>query len=137
MRAHRRLHDLVHRAPVHLGGHHRRRRIGAHAAGVRPVVAVADALVVLRRGERDRGLAVAQREERSFLADKAIPRSRLPPASPSPPPNIMSIAASASCDGLRHHHAFAGREPVRLDHDRRALLAHVVFGGGRRRLKRS
>ena len=31
-------------------------------------VAVADALVVLRRGERDRGLAVAQREERGLLA---------------------------------------------------------------------
>ena len=45
-----------------------RRRIGAHAAGVRSLVAVTDALVILRRGQRDRGLAVAQREEGGFLA---------------------------------------------------------------------
>ena len=53
------LHDAARSSPRH----HRRRRIGAHAAGIRARVAVADALVVLRRGERDGGLAVAQREE--------------------------------------------------------------------------
>ena len=50
----------------------------AHAAGVRPLVAVADPLVVLRRDERQRGLAVAQREERSFLADHAFLDHDLP-----------------------------------------------------------
>ena len=33
-----------------------------------PVVAVEDALVVLRRGQRERALAVAQREQRQLLA---------------------------------------------------------------------
>ena len=96
-RAHGRMNDLVHHAPVHLVGHDRRRRIGAHAAGVRPLVAIADALVVLRRSERDRGLAVAEREERGFLADKAILDHDFPAGVPRPPPNIMSMAASASC----------------------------------------
>ncbi len=41
----------------------------------------------------------------------------------------MSIAASASCDRFRNDDAFAGRQAVRLHHDRRALLAHIVLGG--------
>ena len=52
----------------HLGRHDGRRRIGAHAAGVGARVAVADALVVLRRGERQRVRAVDEREEARLLA---------------------------------------------------------------------
>ena len=44
------------------------RRVAAHAAGVRAGVAVADPLVVARRGERDGALAVAQREQRELVA---------------------------------------------------------------------
>ena len=66
--AHGRLDDLAHRPLDHLRRHHRRRRIGAHAAGVGAGVAVADALVVLRRAERQRGPAVAQTEEARLLA---------------------------------------------------------------------
>ena len=51
--------------------------------------------------------------------------------SPSPPSNIMSTAASASSSVMRDHHALAGGQPVRLDHDRRADPAHVVLGGFR------
>ena len=46
----------------------RNRRIAAHSAGVRPLVAVEDALVVLRRRHRDRTLAVAQGEQRELVA---------------------------------------------------------------------
>ena len=42
------------------------------------------------------------------------------PASPKAPPNIMSIAASASARCRGHDDALAGGEPVGLDHDRRA-----------------
>ena len=77
-RAHGRMDDLVHHALVHRLGHDRRRRVGAHAAGIRPLVAVADALVVLRGGERDRGLAVAQREEAMPPRRRGTPRSRFP-----------------------------------------------------------
>ena len=43
-------------------------RVGAHAAGVRPLVAVEDALVVLGGRHRQRGLAVAQGQQRQLLA---------------------------------------------------------------------
>ena len=61
---------------VHLGRHHRRRRVGAHAAGVGAAVAVEDALVVLARGERQHVLAVHHHDEARLLACPGIPRSR-------------------------------------------------------------
>ena len=51
-----------------LGVEPRHRRVAAHAAGVRALVAVADPLVVLRRREREDVLAVAEREQRELLA---------------------------------------------------------------------
>ena len=51
------------------------------------------------------------------------------PAAPNPPPNIMSIAASAASTVWRHHDALAERKAVRLDDDRRALRPHVGLGG--------
>ena len=84
----RRQHDLVERAPLQRRRHHRRRRIGAHAAGVGTLVAVEGALVVLRGGERQRVLAVAQREEGGFLAVEEFLDDDLRPAAPSAPANI-------------------------------------------------
>ena len=43
----------------------------------------------------------------------------------------MSMAASASCTRLGHHHAFAGGEAVGLHDDRRTFLAHIIFGRAR------
>src|SRR6266542_609316 len=54
-------HALLHLAR-HLGRHVRRGREGAHAAGVRSLIAVADALVVLRRREEPHALAVRERD---------------------------------------------------------------------------
>jgi len=45
---HCRQNDFIHRAPGHIRGHDRRGRIGAHAARIRPRIAVADTLVILR-----------------------------------------------------------------------------------------
>ena len=56
----------------HFGRHDRGRGIGAHAAGVGTLVAVADALVILRRGEGERLVAVAKREERGLLAVEKV-----------------------------------------------------------------
>ena len=117
----------------HLGRHHGGRRIGAHAAGVGALVAVEHALVVLRGDERDRGLAVAQREERRLLAAQEFLDHDFGA-------RLAETAAEHHVDRgfgfgqrLRHHHALAGREPVGLDDDRRALLAHIVLGRARRR----
>ena len=55
----------------------------------------------------------------------------LRPASPSAPRSMNSpIASSASLHAGGHHHALAGRQPIRLHHDRRAPPAHEVPGGG-------
>ena len=49
-------------------GEPRQRRVGAHAAGVRAGVAVAEALVVLRGRERQHVGAVGEQEQRDLLA---------------------------------------------------------------------
>ena len=115
---------------VSAGRHARRRRIGAHAAGVRAGVALADALVVLRGAERQHARPVDQGEQARLLADQAVldhhgrcrPRRtrRRTPA---------SRAASASSTVRRDRDPLAGGEPVRLDHDRRAVRADVGPGG--------
>ena len=91
------------------------------------LIAVKHALVVLRGRQRDRGLAVAQREERRLLAGEKFLHHDLGA-------RFAQTAAEHHVDGgfgfverLRHHHALAGREPIRLDDDRRALRAHIVL----------
>src|SRR3989454_586611 len=66
--AHHGLHDLAQDAVLERGRDDGRRRAGAHAARVRPAVAVQGALVVLRGGERQHGRAVRQRHEGDLLA---------------------------------------------------------------------
>ena len=124
----RRLHDFGHDARAHRGVDNWRRRIGAHAAGIRPLVAIECALVVLRRSKRQRRFAVAQGEERCFFAvekflDDEFGASR------------AKLAAKNHLDGgfrlgdaFRYHHALAGGEPVGLDDDRRAAGARIGLG---------
>ena len=50
------------------------------------------------------------------------------PALPKAPPKACSRASSACSTVGGHGHPLAGREPVRLDHDRRALRADVGLG---------
>ena len=101
----------------------RRRRVGAHAAGVRALVAVAKALVVLRGRERQHVAAVGHDDEARFLALEEL---------------LDDDHAARLAEGAREHvlgradrlrgargddHALAGGEPVGLDDDRRALCA--------------
>ena len=53
-----RLDDFAHHSRVQLGSHHRRRRVGAHAAGIGPLVAVPETLVILAGRKREHVLAV-------------------------------------------------------------------------------
>ena len=50
-----------------LGRHHRRGRVGAHAAGVGSLVVIEDALMVLGRSQRQHMFAVGQDHERGFF----------------------------------------------------------------------
>ncbi len=64
--------DAVHDLALERRGQDGGRRKGAHAAGIRAGVAVAEPLVVLRGGERQRVLAVDQREKARLLAFEKI-----------------------------------------------------------------
>ena len=131
--------ELVHDGLEHLGlhdGEHVRRHargggVGAHAARVRALVAVEQALVVLRGGERDDRRAVDEREDGGLLAleilldehlaggfaelgvDEHVPEGRL---------DLLLVHADA--------HALAGGEAVGLEHDRDAELRDGLAGLG-------
>jgi hypothetical protein len=99
------------------------RRVRAHAAGVRAGVAVADALVVLRRPERDGATAVAEREERGLatleqLLDDDRPAQRRGRAQPVG----ELLLGSADEDAL------AGGETVGLHDARRPRLVERPRG---------
>ena len=64
--------DFIVNLPPDAVIHHRGGGISAHAAGIEPGVAVADALVVLRRDQRHDRLAVAEREDRRLFAVQAL-----------------------------------------------------------------
>ena len=58
-------------------------RVGAHAAGVGPLVAVEDPLVVLGGGQRHRAFAVAQRQQRQLVAREELLDDHLLGAEPA------------------------------------------------------
>ena len=107
----------------------------AHAAGVRPLVVVEDALVVLRGPNRKGAGAVAQDEERHLRSDQALLDDQA----------LASVAKTTAdhrggngllCRGEvgRNHHALAGGEAVSLQHDRKAERTRAHDGervGGR------
>ena len=87
-----------------------------------PLIAVVGALVVLRRGERQRASSPstsAKKLASSPRRNSSITSSA--PASPNAPPKQASIAASASACVVGDGHALAGGEPVSLDHDGKRL----------------
>jgi hypothetical protein len=132
---------------VHGGRHDRGRRVCAHAAGVRALIAVAQPLVVLRGRERQHVLAIDHHNEarllslQAFLDDHA--RARL----------SQSVLGEHGVDRgvcLRWRggddDAFARGEPVGLDDDRSTLRVDVgvrrrgigerAIGGGRNAVPR-
>ena len=124
----RRPDDLGHRALGQLRRHAWRRRIRAHAAGVRAAVALADALVVLRGAELQHARAIDQGEQARFFAEQAVleqdGRAGLAERAAERGIERRQRLVDAARDG----HALAGGEPVRLDHHRRAVRAHVGPG---------
>jgi hypothetical protein len=95
----------------------RDRRVAAHPAGVRPLVAVADPLVVLRRRERDGTLAVAERQERDLFAVEELLDDDLRRAEAAVVEEHRECSARLDL-ALADDHALARREHVRLEDDR-------------------
>ena len=91
-----------------------RRRVRAHAARVRPLVAVEGALEVLRGRQRDGVHAVAEREHRDLGAfEQLLDHQRLAERGRGRQRCVELLLRAADED------AFPGREPVGLDHARR------------------
>ena len=65
-------HDLARHALGQRLVRQRTRRERAHPSRVRPAVVVEDALVILRRADRHRALAVGEHEERHLRAGEAL-----------------------------------------------------------------
>ena len=93
------------------------RRVAAHAAGVRPFVAVVDPLVVLGRRHRHRALAVAEREQRQLLALEELLEHDLGVAEAPLGEELLDRRARRRLVGADHH-ALAGGERVGLEHER-------------------
>jgi hypothetical protein len=110
--------------------HDRRRRIGAHAAGVRPSVAVADALVVLRAGERRRARSVAEREERDLLARQIVFDHHFRAGGAERAGEHRTDRALRLAERHRDDDALSSSQAIRLDDDRRAMRADVGERGG-------
>ena len=90
------------------------------------------ALVVLRARQRDRSLAVAQREEADLAAGEIFLDHDLGPGRAEAAFEHHGDRGLGFRKCLGDHHALAGGKAIRLDHHRRALLAHVRerIGGG-------
>ena len=69
---HRRDDHFAHDFRVHFRRHDGRRRVGAHTPRIRTVITLDEALVVLRRGERQHIMPVDHDDEARFLACKEI-----------------------------------------------------------------
>ena len=116
-----------------IAGH---RRVAPHSAGVRPLVAVEDALVVLRRRERHRALAVAQREQRQLLALQELLQHDLGLAEALlGEEHVHRLARLALV--LGDDHALARGEHVGLEHRRVDAHARWAIASSRSRKSRA
>ena len=126
----RRPDDLSHH-PIDGGRvEHGCRRVGAHAAGVGPEIAVEGALVVLGGADLQRMAAVAQGKEARLLAGQELldheRGAGLPKHSTHGGPDGIQRLVVAG----RDHYPFAGREPVGLDDYGQRMLADIGLGSG-------
>ncbi len=112
--------DFRHHPRFHHPRHDRRGRIGTHAAGVRTRIAIADALVILRRCHGECMLAIDKGKEARLLAlhaflDHQLGTGLAKPATEHHVDGRMRFRDSGGDDD-----ALAGGKPVRLHHNRRA-----------------
>ena len=99
----------------------RRRGVGAHPAGVRPGVALADALVVLGQGQRPGDPAVAQGEQRALRAVHPLLEDERPGGGPDRGERLARR--------FRDRDPLARGEPVQLDDDGAAELVGPLDRG--------
>jgi hypothetical protein len=119
-----------------VGVHPGHGRVGAHAAGVRSLIAVEDALVVLRRRHRHGPLAVAQREQGELLALEVLLDEHARVAEAPFHEHCLERGTGLVPAG-RDDDALARGQPVGLEDDRVSVdrgqpVLHVAHEGGGR-----
>ena len=117
--AHRRLDDLAHDLCLQILAQHGGGRIGAHAAGVGPGVALAHALVILRGADGDDRRAIGQREEARFLAHEKLLDHHLAARAAEFAVEHLVERVLGLFIGLGDHHALARGQSIGLEHERR------------------
>ena len=125
-----RLHDLLHDLKL-FRRHNRHRRVHAHAAGIRTLVAIESALVILRRGHAMRLAAGNERQKRALGTGQALLHQHLRACVAERAVKAAANGFFGLFDGLRNHNALASGQAVGLHHNGGAQLAHI----GQRRLK--
>ena len=111
---------------MHRVVHDRRRRVRTHPTGVRPRVSLARRLVVLRRCERHGLPATHHANEARLLAvEELLDHDPAPGVSERTAGEHFVHGGARLRLRLRDDDALARREPVRLDHDGRTVLANV------------
>ena len=130
--AHDRKDDLLLDFGKTVGSHDRRGAIGAHAAGVRALVAVEHALVVLRRRKKHGVLAIHEREDRTLLAVQELldQHFRAGRAKLVPDEHVVNRVFRL-LGRFRDDHALPCREAVGLDHDWKPKRRKRRLGGRR------
>ncbi len=110
----------------------RRGRVSAHAARVRALVAVADALVILRGGEREEALAVGDDVEARLLAwEELLDDDGATRIAERAFAHRGAHRGERLVRGLGDDDPLACREPIRLDDERAVRGAHVRLRGVR------
>ena len=123
--AQRRCDDFAHDARMQRGSDDGRRRVSAHAAGIGAPVAVVAALVVLRRGERQRGVAARHHDEADFLAMQEFLDHDGAAGAAKTAAEHAGGRRDRRIVRLANEHALACGESVRLDDHRQPLRADV------------
>ena len=107
----------------------RHRAVGAHAAGVRALVLVVGALVILRNRHRPEVGAVHEAHQREFLSFEEVFDNHFGTGVTE---TVIDENIFQSGNGgfliHRNGHAFARSQTVSLDHDRGTMFAHVGCG---------
>jgi hypothetical protein len=110
----------------------RDRRVGAHAAGVRALVAVVGAFVIARHAENPEVVAIAEREHRQLGATERFFDDNGAAGIPVATLDQHGTQAGLARRGIRHDvHALAGGQAIGLD-DARARCDRRATGAPHR-----
>ena len=128
--AHGRRDNLCHHARFKRGGQHAGGGVSSHTAGIRPNIAIADALMILRRSKGDNIASIGQgKKARLFAPHKFFKHNFGTRRAKATAEHILNRVACLSL-GFGDDHALASRQPIGLDDDRQAKARHICKGGG-------